>query len=182
MSSTRKEHNVDARAKGVASLFVACSSNPATIVKIPSAMRANGYSDTKTFDRALQMQVRSAAAPAALSAAAVMVRTRALVLIPPEDACRLTFPRRQGRCTDQATSAKLTARMSGRAKTPSAGQRSPLARATWDVAQDAVGQMTTLTMPTTGDIAANDCADFKATGPSPRRRIIRSACTMQWKP
>ena len=70
--------------------------------KIPGAMRAKGYSDTKAIDRALQMQVRqeveklkgevSAAAPAGLSAAAAMVTLslivmpRVLVLILPEDA------------------------------------------------------------------------------------------------
>jgi hypothetical protein len=50
MSLTRKEHNVDARAKGAASFFVACSVNSAMTVKIPAVMRAKGYSDTKAFD------------------------------------------------------------------------------------------------------------------------------------
>ena len=99
---TRKEHNVDAHAKGAASFFVACVGNPATILKIPADMRAKGYSDTEAVDQALQMPVHreveklkgevSAAVPAALSAAAVMVTlsstvtTRALALIPQEDA------------------------------------------------------------------------------------------------
>jgi hypothetical protein len=102
MSLMMKEHNVDASAKGAASFFMACSGNPSTAMKIlpAAAMRAKGYSDTKAIDQALQMQVRweveklkggvSAAAPAALSAAAVIVTlsptvtTRALALIPPE--------------------------------------------------------------------------------------------------
>ena len=49
--------NVDACMKGVASLFVACSGNPVTTVKISAAMRAKGSSDTEAVDQALQMQV-----------------------------------------------------------------------------------------------------------------------------
>ena len=153
MSSTRKEHNVDARAKGVASFFVACSGNPATTVKIPVAMRAKGYSDTEVVDQALQMQVHrevkklkgrvSAAAPAALSAAAVMVALsltvmiRAIALIPPEvsnSTLPLDLPlplRTMHRMSHH--SAKLTARTSRRVKTPSSGRQPPLARATRDV-------------------------------------------------
>jgi hypothetical protein len=97
MTSTRKEHNVDARAKGAVSFFVACSSNPTRTLKISAAMRAKGYSDTKAVNRALQKQVRWGVkklirASATLSAVAAMVTlsltvtTRALAMILPEDA------------------------------------------------------------------------------------------------
>ena len=37
--------------------FVACDANPDTRVKIPDAMRINGYSPSEAADRSLQMQV-----------------------------------------------------------------------------------------------------------------------------
>ncbi len=87
---------MDACAKGAASFFVACSSNPERTLKIPAAMRAKRYVDTKAIDQALQMQVsweveKLNGASATLSAAAAMValtltdRTRALAFILPED-------------------------------------------------------------------------------------------------
>ena len=57
MSSTRREHNVGAHAKGAASFFMACFGNPVTTLKIPAAMRAKENSDTKAVNQALQMQV-----------------------------------------------------------------------------------------------------------------------------
>jgi hypothetical protein len=38
--------------------FVACDANPETRVKIPDAMRINGYSLSEAADQLLQMQVR----------------------------------------------------------------------------------------------------------------------------
>jgi hypothetical protein len=118
MTSARKEHNNDARAKGAASVYVACSCNPVTTLKIPAAMRAKGYLDTEAVDRALQMQVRrevkklkggvSAAASAALSAEAAMVALsstvtmRALAFIPPEDAPHPPAEEGGGSTTQQA--------------------------------------------------------------------------------
>ena len=97
MSSSRKEHNVDACVKGAASFFMAYSGNPVTTLKIPAAMREKGYSDTEAVDRALQKQVhweveKLKGASATLSAVALMVTlslmvtTRAHTLILPEDA------------------------------------------------------------------------------------------------
>ena len=37
---------------------MACDANPDTRVKIPDAMRINGYFPSKATDRSLQMQVR----------------------------------------------------------------------------------------------------------------------------
>ena len=38
--------------------FVACDANPETRVKIPDAIRINGYSLSEAADQLLQMQVR----------------------------------------------------------------------------------------------------------------------------
>jgi hypothetical protein len=46
----KEEHNVDAGAKGAASFFMACSGNPVRTLKITTAMRAKGYSDTEAVD------------------------------------------------------------------------------------------------------------------------------------
>jgi hypothetical protein len=58
MSLKRKESHVDSRAKNGAIFFVVCEPNPATFVKISSAMRAKGYSDKESKDKTMQMQVR----------------------------------------------------------------------------------------------------------------------------
>ena len=58
MSSKRKEYHVDSHAKHAAIFFVACKPNPATFVKILSAMRAKRYSDEESKDKTMQMQVR----------------------------------------------------------------------------------------------------------------------------
>jgi hypothetical protein len=58
MSSKRIEYHVDSRAKHAANFFVACKLNPATFVKISSAMRAKRYSDEESKDKTMQMQVR----------------------------------------------------------------------------------------------------------------------------
>ena len=57
MSLKRKESHVDSRAKNGAIFFVVCKPNPATFVKIPSVMRAKGYSDKESKDKTMQMQV-----------------------------------------------------------------------------------------------------------------------------
>ena len=50
---------MDRRAKKAVLFFVACDANPDTRVKIPDAMRINGYSPSEAAaDRLLQMQVR----------------------------------------------------------------------------------------------------------------------------
>ena len=48
---------MDRRAKKAVLFFVACDANPDTRVKIPDAMRINGYSPSEAADRSLQMQV-----------------------------------------------------------------------------------------------------------------------------
>jgi hypothetical protein len=58
MTLRRREYHVDCRAKKAAIFFVAWEPNTATRVEIPNAMRIRGYSQSKTADRVLQMQVR----------------------------------------------------------------------------------------------------------------------------
>ena len=48
---------MDRHSKKAALFFVACDANPDTRVKIPDAMRINGYSPSEAADRSLQMQV-----------------------------------------------------------------------------------------------------------------------------
>jgi hypothetical protein len=56
MSLKRKESHVDSRAKNGAIFFVVCEPNPATFVKISSAMQAKGYSDKESKDKTMQMR------------------------------------------------------------------------------------------------------------------------------
>ena len=49
---------MDRSSKKAVLFFVACDANPDTRVKIPGAMRINGYSPSEAADRSLQMQVR----------------------------------------------------------------------------------------------------------------------------
>ena len=49
---------MDRHSKKAALFFVACDANPDTRVKIPDAMRINGYSPSEAADQSLQMQVR----------------------------------------------------------------------------------------------------------------------------
>jgi hypothetical protein len=53
MSSKRKEHKVNDRAKKEALFFLVCKANPATRLSIPAAMRAKGYLDVKAADQIL---------------------------------------------------------------------------------------------------------------------------------
>jgi hypothetical protein len=59
MSSKRKEYHVDCHAAKVAKFFLMCKShiNLDMRIKIPAAMMAKGYSDEKSKNRTLQMQV-----------------------------------------------------------------------------------------------------------------------------
>jgi hypothetical protein len=59
MSSKRKEYHVDPCAAKAAKFFLVCEShiNPAMRVEIPAAMMAKGYSNEKSKNRMLQMQI-----------------------------------------------------------------------------------------------------------------------------
>ena len=99
MSSKRKEYHVDCGAAKAAKFFLMCEShiNPDMRIKIPAAMMAKGYSDEKSKNRTLQMQVRREVEKIRVldpprPPEAVAPAARALLtLLPPPNATRVTL-------------------------------------------------------------------------------------------